>query len=67
MYRVFNMGVGFCVIVPDDPAAIAQVDNAARAHGIEAQVIGHVVDDPAKRVLLPERHLVGEGDTFTVA
>ena len=67
MYRVFNMGVGFCVIVPDDPAAIAQVEDAARAHGIEAQVIGHVVDDRAKRVVLPEQHLVGEGDTFTVA
>jgi phosphoribosylformylglycinamidine cyclo-ligase len=65
MYRVFNMGVGFCLIVPDDPAVIAKVVECARAHEIDAQVIGHVVDDPARRVLLPEQGLVGEGEAFT--
>ncbi len=67
MYRVFNMGIGFCVIVPADRTVIAQVAAAARAHGVEAQVIGEVTEDKAKRVVLPEQHLVGEGDTFTAA
>jgi phosphoribosylformylglycinamidine cyclo-ligase len=67
MYRVFNMGIGFCVIVPADRSVIAQVEAAARAHGVDAQVIGEVIEDKAKRVLLPEQHLVGEGDTFTAA
>jgi len=67
MHRVFNMGVGFCVIVPPDASVIAQVEAAARAHGCDAQVIGEVIEDPAKRVYLPQHGLVGEGDTFAPA
>jgi phosphoribosylformylglycinamidine cyclo-ligase len=65
MYRVFNMGIGFCVIVPADTSVVGQVEAAARAHGFDAQVIGQVIEDPAKRVFLPQHDLVGEGDTFT--
>src|SRR5262245_9363649 len=64
MYRVFNMGVGFCLIAPAEPSVIAEVEAAARAHGIAAQVIGEVIEDPAKRVFLPEHGLVGTGDQF---
>jgi len=65
MHRVFNMGIGFCVIVPADASVVGQVEAAARAHGFDAQVIGQVIEDPAKRVFLPQHNLVGEGDTFT--
>ena len=67
MYRVFNMGIGFCVIVPDEPGVVADVESTARAHQIDAQVIGHVVEDAERRVLLPEQGLVGAGDTFSRA
>jgi phosphoribosylformylglycinamidine cyclo-ligase len=65
MYRVFNMGIGFCVIVPADASVVGRVEAAARAHGFDAQVIGEVIEDPAKRVFLPQHDLVGERDTFT--
>src|SRR6266498_74163 len=65
MYRVFNMGIGFCVIVPDDRSVIHEVETAARSHGFEAHVIGSVIEDEAKRVFLPEQDLVGKGDHFT--
>jgi phosphoribosylformylglycinamidine cyclo-ligase len=65
MYRVFNMGIGFCVIVPDDRSVIQQVEATAAAHGFVTQVIGEVVDDQTKRVFLPEQHLVGTGDQFS--
>ncbi len=65
MYRVFNMGIGFCVIVPDERSVIHEVEAAARTHGFEAQVIGSVIEDGAKRVFLSEHDLVGEGDRFT--
>jgi GNAT superfamily N-acetyltransferase len=65
MYRVFNMGIGFCVIVPADASVVGRVEATARAHGFDAEVIGHVIEDPAKRVFLPQHDLVGEGDTFT--
>jgi phosphoribosylformylglycinamidine cyclo-ligase len=66
MYRVFNMGIGFCCIVPDDAAAAALGGVFAR-HGFEAAPIGRVVDDARRRVWLPAPGLVGEGDAFTLA
>jgi phosphoribosylformylglycinamidine cyclo-ligase len=64
MHRVFNMGVGFCVVVPDDPAVTNAVLEVMKAHGTEAQVIGRVVEDTERRVQIPAKHLVGRGDDF---
>jgi phosphoribosylformylglycinamidine cyclo-ligase len=64
MYRVFNMGVGFCLIVPDDRPALRAVEEAFAAHGLAAQRIGTVVADERRRVFLPRQHLVGEGTDF---
>lgn len=64
MYRVFNMGIGFCVIVQDQAAVRDTVEQAFRAHGFESQVIGTVMADDRKRVVLPAQGLVGEGDEF---
>ncbi len=38
MYRVFNMGTGFCIITPDP----INVINTSDKHGIDAKVIGRV-------------------------
>jgi phosphoribosylformylglycinamidine cyclo-ligase len=64
MYRVFNMGIGFCLIVPDDAAMLRAVTDTFGRHGFETRVIGRVVADERKRVFLPEQNLVGEGDRF---
>ena len=65
MFEVYNMGIGFCVILPERDA------NAALAilqrHGREASVIGHVVADPEKSVHLPREKLVGRGKRFAPA
>ena len=63
MYRVFNMGVGFCLIVPDDRAVVRAVQQAFAP--LEAREIGRVVEDLRRRVWLPEQGLVGEGDLFS--
>jgi phosphoribosylformylglycinamidine cyclo-ligase len=65
MYRVFNMGVGFCVVVPPDRAPVDAVRATFAASGFEARVIGKVIADERKRVFLPKQGLVGEGDAFT--
>jgi phosphoribosylformylglycinamidine cyclo-ligase len=67
MYRVFNMGIGFCLVVPDDPSVIDAVRHTFAANRFEARVIGRVVADDRKRVFLREQHLVGEGEEFTEA
>jgi phosphoribosylformylglycinamidine cyclo-ligase len=71
MYRVFNMGIGFCLIVPDDPEVLRAVETTfaacpgAAGGRLEALRIGTVVADERRRVLLPAQGLVGEGDAFS--
>ena len=64
MHAVFNMGVGFVVVVPekDADAAIA----AAKAEGKEAWTIGRVVDDVEGRVVIEREgmRLVSHEETF---
>ena len=57
MYRVFNLGIGFCVIVPleHEARAIAILG----AHGKACQRIGTVVDDAQERVWIEPAGLVG--------
>jgi phosphoribosylformylglycinamidine cyclo-ligase len=59
MWEVFNMGCGFCAIVPDDRAADAVALLSARHPG--SAVIGHCTDADA-RLALPRLGLVGDGD-----
>ena len=73
MYRVFNMGIGFCLIVPNDATVLAAVEKTfAGYRGSTGQPlvtfrIGTIVEDERKRVFLPKQNLVGEGAAFTVA
>lgn len=63
MFRIFNMGVGFCVVV--DPSGADAVQSIADAHGFESQRIGTTVADDQKRVLIPRHHLIGENGRFS--
>ena len=57
MYRVFNMGIGFCVIVPAQHEARALA--ILGAHGKACMRIGTVVDDADERVWIEQAGLVG--------
>ena len=61
MFQVYNMGIGFCLVV-----AAAQADramDALKGLGVEAYRLGRAVADPARKVFLPNG-LVGEGNSF---
>ncbi|MBV9375801.1 MAG: phosphoribosylformylglycinamidine cyclo-ligase, partial [Alphaproteobacteria bacterium] len=62
MYQVYNMGIGFCVIVAaaDRDAALAILQR----HGRRARMIGHVIEDDSKGVYLPRQRLAGHGKEF---
>jgi len=62
MYEVYNMGVGFCVILAehDADAALAILQRHRRA----ARVIGYAVADRTKSVYLPQQRLIGTGKRF---
>ena len=65
MFEVYNMGIGFCVVV-----AGADADRTLailRRHNRSAYVIGHAVADPTKSVQLPREKLIGAGKRFRAA
>jgi len=62
MRVVFNMGIGFTVVVPS-----GQVDQALAAvaeSGLEAWKLGHAVPDAERRVWIPGERLVGSSKHF---
>ena len=62
MYQVYNMGIGFCVLVAEKDRAAAL--SILQGHGRRAQVIGRVIEDDSKGVHLPRERLVGHGKEF---
>jgi len=62
MFRVFNMGIGFCVVLSEGDSD--EFMAIVKQHGKEAYRIGHVVKDPARKVLIGPYGLVGQGSAF---
>jgi phosphoribosylformylglycinamidine cyclo-ligase len=62
MFEVFNMGIGFCYVVA--PGDVDLTLSILKQHGRTAQVIGHAVADPDKKVRIPQRSLVGQHKKF---
>ncbi len=62
MHTAFNMGVGFCVTVPEDHVdrALAVLSGA----GVEAGPIGRTTDDAERTVTLPRAGIAGRGRRF---
>jgi phosphoribosylformylglycinamidine cyclo-ligase len=54
MYKTFNMGVGFCVIVDE---ADAKEINRVYGREFEIQEIGHVTEEPGVRILKDGREI----------
>lgn len=61
-FTVFNMGIGFCVVVP--PADADRAQAVLRKAGTAARVLGYTIADPARSIQFPARGLVGEGGRF---
>jgi phosphoribosylformylglycinamidine cyclo-ligase len=62
MFRVYNMGTGFCVVV--DPTDADRVQEICKRHKRRTAVIGYAVADPKRRVWIPQHDLVGRNTTF---
>ncbi len=58
------MGIGFCMIVPDDPAQIDQAMTIAKEHGGECYRLGHTIRDAERKIFVKPYRLVGKGDIF---
>jgi len=61
MFQVYNMGVGFCLVVaaPD----VDRTVETLRRHGTAPLILGRAVAGPDRTVRLPNG-LVGQGNDF---
>jgi phosphoribosylformylglycinamidine cyclo-ligase len=62
MFEVFNMGIGFCVMLPESDVAAALA--ILGRHNRQAWVIGRAIADPTKSVHLRQYNLIGRGKQF---
>ena len=62
MFRVYNMGVGFCVVCP--PQSVDRVRQLASQADCESWVLGHCVADQERTVNIRPMSLVGRGARF---
>ncbi|HXI02371.1 MAG TPA: phosphoribosylformylglycinamidine cyclo-ligase [Candidatus Saccharimonadales bacterium] len=67
MFRVFNMGIGFCVVVPGEAETVERAIGVCAAEGIRAWRIGEITDDPGRKILVEPKGLVGQGESFRPA
>ncbi|MGH7118559.1 MAG: phosphoribosylformylglycinamidine cyclo-ligase [Acetobacteraceae bacterium] len=61
MYQVYNMGIGFCLVV--DPTQQDDVMAILAKHHRKAFRIGYAIDDPEKQIRIADR-LIGKGKKF---
>ncbi|MDO8672940.1 MAG: phosphoribosylformylglycinamidine cyclo-ligase [Dehalococcoidia bacterium] len=62
MFQVFNMGIGFCLTVPE--AEVQKVIDIAAGHGVQGYRLGRVVADPERKVIIEPRGLISKGNNF---
>jgi len=62
MFRVYNMGIGFCIIVPEED--VGEILRIAKNHDIQSYVIGHTTEDPERTVEIKPKGLIGKGNRF---
>lgn len=63
MFRAYNMGIGFCLVVPPDAADRAR--ELLAGAGCAVHVLGTAVDDAERTIRLHPRGLVGRDGRFS--
>jgi len=65
MFRVFNMGIGFCIMVA--PSDVQQVLDICERHQTKAYVLGRVTEKSPGEIHIIPKELVGKGKEFIPA
>lgn len=61
MFRVYNMGIGFCLIVPENE--VDKTLDIARKY-VQAYRIGYAIRDETRKLIIKPKGLVGKGSRF---
>jgi phosphoribosylformylglycinamidine cyclo-ligase len=64
MYGVYNMGIGFCLVVSHRGDHKARALEILKRHDVECSEIGRVVTEPRQAVVVERAGLIGEGSRF---
>ncbi len=64
MFRVFNMGIGFILAVPDDSRHASTISRIVSAAGYRSHVLGRVIDDAARSIFFEPYSLRGVSGAF---
>ena len=64
MYRVFNMGIGFCLVVSHRGDHVTRAKEILKRHDVEGYEIGRTVTDPERAVVIEPANLVGTDGRF---
>jgi len=62
MFNVFNMGIGFCIVVPEEE--MDSILSIATRYNFKASRIGYVSEIGKKEVIIPEKKLIGRKGGF---
>lgn len=62
MYRVYNMGIGFCVVLPQEE--VEDAIQISKKHGVDAYKIGYTVEDKERKVTITPKGLIGKKGYF---
>lgn len=65
MYRVYNMGIGFCLVVSHRGDHAGRAKEILKRHNVECYEIGRAVPDPEKSVVIEPANLLGKDGRFT--
>jgi len=64
MYRVYNMGIGFCLVVSHQGDHASRTLEILKRHDVEACEIGRVVSSPRQAVVIEREGLIGKQGRF---
>jgi phosphoribosylformylglycinamidine cyclo-ligase len=64
MFRVFNMGIGFALVVPPDPSHFDAIQKVVAEAGYKAHQLGHVVSDANRTITMEPHKIVGKAGSF---
>ena len=63
MFRVFNMGVGFCLVVPEQE--LDAIYKIIKKHNMKIHRIGYTKKDGKREIFIPSRRLIGRDGYFS--
>lgn len=64
MFVVYNMGIGFCIVLPDDDEQISKVMKVCENYGVDCHKLGYAVPDMENKVTIEPKRLIGHNKIF---